>query len=294
MDRRLEIFDILCSARMLQALPDVRRRALIESVRRTETAEGAIDVLLENLSSSPYIPQERKDQLAELAMTQQFAALRTALMCDPPSLSSGAAAISEEEEFRAFRQMVVAVFTRSRKMAALSAERRWQLGSAIHSQRSADDIKMLALSALETSQAFDGEARDMVANDIFDNRFDRLLLPNRFDCDEIPRRAAGRGAAETRAAGVGTGDDGVREGDEGASASSSSAASQEEEEEEEEELECPICLGTNPVGVRLPCKHMFCRTCVEGWAQRCSDGPEHAECPLCRGSFALSTDLTVI
>ena len=93
MDRRLEIFDILCSARMLQALPDVRRRALIESVRRTETAEGAIDVLLENLSSSPYIPQERKDQLAELAMTQQFAALRTAL---GPHLSEGSALLLQD------------------------------------------------------------------------------------------------------------------------------------------------------------------------------------------------------
>ena len=271
---------------MLQALPDVRRALLIESVQRTREQRKGHRRITQGAELS-YIPQERKDQLAELAMTQQFAALRTALMCDPPSLSSGAAAISEEEEFKAFRQMVVAVFTRSRKMAALSAERRRQLGSAIHSP--AEERRRhhrLALSALETSQAFDGEARDMVANDIFDNRFDRLLLPNRFDCDEIPRRAAG-GAAKL-SSGVGTGDDGVREGDEGASASSSSA-SQEEEEEEEEELECPICQGTNP-WARLPCKHVLSHL-RRGMGQRCSDGPEHAECLM---SGQLRSDLTVI
>ena len=158
------LLNILLTSRVLRAaLPDVRRRALAESVREAATAEAAIDILLENVASSPYLPQERKDPLAELAMTHQFDALAAALQCDQ-ALSPGPT--STEEEFRAIRDMVVAVFTRSRKMAALPAARRRELGAAIHAQTTAESIKMLALSALETSQAFDGAARDMVANDV--------------------------------------------------------------------------------------------------------------------------------
>ena len=131
--------------------------------------------------------------------------LAAALQCDQ-ALSPGPT--SAEEEFRAIRDMVVAVFTRSRKMAALPAARRRELGAAIHAQTTAESIKMLALSALETSQAFDGAARDQVANDIFDSRYDRLLLPDRFDCEEVQRRAARESGVvyvDVGAGGVGAG-----------------------------------------------------------------------------------------
>ena len=289
------LLNILLTSRVLRAaLPDVRRRALAESVREAATAEAAIAILLENVASSPYLPEERKDPLAELAMTHQFDALAAALQCDQ-ALSPGPT--SAEGEFRAIRDMVVAVFTRSRKMAALPAARRRELGAAIHAQTTAESIKMLALSALETSQAFDGAARDMVANDIFDSRYDRLLLPDRFDCEEVPRRAAresgvvyvdvgagGVGAGGAGAGGAGAGGGGGAAGGAGGGPLPSAPPPGDALPAAEEDEECPVCLGTSPISARLPCRHQFCRECIEDWARR-SPG---AGCPLCRAPFSVA------
>jgi len=275
-DGRNRLLNILLTSRVLQAaLPDVRRRALAESVREATTVEAATDILLENVASSPFLPQERKDPLAELAMTHQFDALAAALQCDE-TLSPGA---SPEHEFAALRQMVVAVFTRSRKMQGLPAAKRRQLGAAIHAQTTADEIKMLALSALQTSEAFDGAARDMVANDILDSRYDRLLLPDRFDCDEAPRRVVGRESGGVYVAGEG----GAAQRDRGAEGGGDDATTVAAPAEEEE---CPVCLGTSPISARLPCGHQFCRGCIEGWAQRCPAGQDRVGCPLCRAPFS--------
>jgi hypothetical protein len=279
-DGRTRVLNILLTSRVLRAaLPDVRRRVLAESVRGATTVEVAMDILLENVASSPYLPQERKDPLAELAMTHQFDALAAVLQCD----ETLAPVASPEEEFRALRQMVVAVFTRSRKMQGLPAAKRHQLGAAICTQQTADDIKMLALSALQTSQAFDGVARDMVANDILDCRYDRLLLPDRFDCDEEPRRGDGRGRRE---AGGGAQATVPSAPPPSAAAGTAAAAAAAAAAPTEEAQECPVCLGTTPISAQLPCGHQFCRGCIEDWAQRCPAGQDRAGCPLCRAPFS--------
>jgi len=311
-DGKTLLLRILITSRVLRArLPDVRRRALAETVRAAATAEAATDILLENVASSPYLPQARKDPLAELAMTQQFEALATELQCD--ERLACLAPTTPEEDFRALRQMVVAVFTRSRRMQRLPAAKRRHLGAAIHAQQTADDIKMLALSALETSQAFDGAARDLVANDIFDGRYDRLLLPDRFDCDEESRRGAerpiyilntGGGAGGGRgAAGGGRGAGG---GGRGGGGVGGGAATQEPSTPlpaydateaaslTEEGQECPVCLGVSPVGAQLPCGHQFCQECIETWAQRCPPRQERAGCPLCRAPFTVADISTTL
>jgi len=276
------LLNILITSRLLRgALPDVRRRVLAETVRAAATVEAAFDILLENVASSPYLPQESKDPLAELAMTHQFNALAAALQCD--ERLACLAPTTQEEEFRALRQMVVAVFTRSRKMQALPAVKRRQLGAAIHAQQTADGIKMLALSSLETSQAFDAAGRDMVANDIFDGRYDRLLLPDRFDCDEAARVRDGA----SRTVDVGGEAEGIVGDGLVPSAPQPSMVAASAQTRFEEAQECPVCLGTSPISAKLPCEHQFCRECIEGWAQRSSGRRQTVGCPLCRAPFSV-------
>ena len=98
--------------------------------------------------------------------------------------------VSIQQRFSRFRDMVVLIFTRSRKVQQLSEERRRQIGEAIHSCSTTEGILEIALVSLRQSTLFDDHARSMIANDIFDGRYDLLLLPDRFDCDELPRYRA--------------------------------------------------------------------------------------------------------
>ena len=254
---QIELIKIVTHSQLLHNLvPDVRVRALTQSLAHCESYENAVSLLLENLSESPYIPIEKRNPLAELTMTRNFEALRQAVHCDPILPRPPDNHSARQESFHAFREMVVAIFSRSRKMAALPAVRRRHIGAAIHAQRTIEDIKMLALSALETSQAFDSNARYMVANDIFDNRYDRLLLPDRFDCDEIPRMHHSPSAK-------------------------TNGTAEQPIDNEVIVHECPVCLGSSPTTIRLPCGHVFCRSCIVAWTERSQ------ECPMCREIFEI-------
>ena len=113
-----------------------------------------------------------------------------------------------------------------------------------------DELKHIALSGLETSNVFDNTSRNLIANDIIDNRYDLLLLHDRFDCDVIPRIVTNSDIIEN----------------------------------EEDTNECPICLGASTVDCFLPCNHAFCRVCIENWSSRNNTQPN---CPLCRQSYTL-------
>merc|ERR1719181_271091 len=84
--------------------------------------------------------------------------------------------------------MVVAMFSRSRKIRGLPPERKRALGAAMHRCATVEELQALSLATLETSLLFSGLERDAVANDILDHRYDRLLRPDRFDVDEAPRQ----------------------------------------------------------------------------------------------------------
>merc|ERR1712196_181177 len=97
-----------------------------------------------------------------------------------------------------------------------------------------------------------------------DDRYDLLLLPDRFHCDEKPRQY-------------------------------SEAQHSGQQTAEDRDYGCPICLGTNMVDRRLPCGHTMCHTCLDQWATRTwiqgsgwiqSSGSEFS-CPLCRASSSL-------
>ena len=228
------------SAYLKAAIPLVRRRALEETLQHSNYETG-IHIFLENISDSPYISDPQKEQLANLVFEQRWTELKEILQCieiDDIPFDRGS-----------FQKMVLAIFLKSKKIRELPIERKIQIGEAILQSNSVDYLKGLAISCLESSETLDEPRRERIANAIFDGRYDLLLLPDYFDCDEVPRKRT---------------------------VHSQEQASPSIPEEQEEEEECPICLGTNPVNSQLSCGHQFCHRCLNSWSQR------QNTCPLCR------------
>lgn len=237
-----QLINIMSTSVVLYRLiPYVRRITLIETLRTTENIEQAYNIFLENLSTSPYIPENQKNELADMVFRQDLNSLYSLLRCSQT--------VNTVDKLSSFREMVLAIFSKSKKIQLISSEKRQFLGASIIHSLSIEGLKQLALTALETSEVFNNEARNLVANDIFDNRFDLLLLPDRFDCEEVNRL--------------------------------NNQDTIEEIPTTPELDECPICLGTSEVDSKLPCQHLFCRSCIQRWAN------QSLECPLCRRSFSL-------
>jgi hypothetical protein len=229
------------SSMLRRSLPEVRILCLLNTLQRLDP-DAAVTAFLENMASSPYIPPESKDALAMLVLTHEWEALEQAIGCEADEGET-------ESEFVLFRKMVIAVFSRSKVVARTTEERRRTLGAAIHSQQSIEELKELAIQALTTSKEFVGEMRDKVVNDIFDDRYDHLLLADRFDCEEVTRIAISHPDTETP---------------------------------EESVHECPVCLGVAVADVTLPCQHQFCGDCIRDWASR------EPTCPMCRQGFSIN------
>jgi hypothetical protein len=155
--------------------------------------------------------------------------------------------------------MVVLIYTRSKKLQMLPEERRRALGNALHSTRSIEEVQEIALTALSTSVIIDEASRARIANDMMDRRYDLLLLPDRFDCEDQARSNLSNISPPTPT-----------------NEKSATAHSQEEV------LECPICLGAYPVDSRTSCKHFFCHACISDWMAT------HDTCPSCRSALSMS------
>jgi hypothetical protein len=268
------LIDVLTTSSVLAvALPAVRKQALRETLRASSSNERALEILLHNLRSSPFIPKNKKEVLALWVLDQQWAKLRQELQCNLPKCKNSSL-------FLDFREMVTSIFTRSKKMRSLSNERRHYLGAAIHSQTSIDGLKALALKALESAETFsatDG-SRDRVALNILSDRYDLLLLPDQFDCEDIRRV----GAIDSSSCSDGgctrkeTGGSGERKA---TTTSSLTTTSGSIEMEDDEDDECPVCLGCAEVDTVLGCGHGFCRKCIVDWGTRTNT------CPMCRSEF---------
>jgi len=171
--------------------------------------------------------------------------------------------------------MVVAVFTRSRKVQQLPEDRRRELGNRIHSTKSIEQLHEIALGALSVSVIFDEEARALIMNDIFDRRYHMLLLSDRFDCDDQSRkyqRPSGAACVVDAAGGA-------------ASTQPVYEKAEPSAPVVQDEIECPICLGFAPVDSRTPCNHWFSRVCITDWVSR------NDSCPVCRAALRVE-DIT--
>lgn len=245
-DQRIaSLIELLSTSSLLRsAIPYVRQLALVETLRRCETWEVAKQICIENMAGSPYVPDEQKNRLVELVLLEQWDMVRQALQC------RSTPGVVMPPKWRMYQSMVVELFTRSRKIRALPDARRCQLGQAIHSTMSIEGLKELAMVSLETSTTLTAQDRQQIANDLWDDRYDLLLLPDRFDCDEKPRQ---------RPEVQHVGQQGV---------------------DADDDDECPICLGTNVVDRRLQCGHRMCHSCVDQWVAR-NQGSQFT-CPMCR------------
>lgn len=215
---------ILKTSKVLRIkLPHVRRLALLETIKKATDIEQVINIFLENLSTSPYIENDDKTNLAELVFTQNWSSLISLLECNNNNL--------KQNKLREFRIMVTTIFCKSKKIVQLEPLRRNLLGKAILHQTSIEGLKNLAFNSLQESQVFSNETKNLIANDIIDNRYDLLLLPNRFDCEELPRT--------------------------------------DYQNQINSDLDdCPICLGQNVINTKLPCNHAFCNSCIQNWSEQ--------------------------
>ena len=256
-----DLLNILETSRILkQKLPTIRQYALTETLRASKDDATASDIFFENLSTSPYIPDDQKSVIANYMLAKRWQELRNILQCTNASIFHTSSRPTFHNTWT-FRRMVLTIFRMSRKVMTITGTRRRELGAAILTQTSIDDLKHVAYTALQTSEAFDPTARQQIANDIIDNRYDRLLLVDRFDCEEVPRKEW-----------------------------SDLQTNNTNTQNSDDSNECPICLGETAANSTLPCEHMFCRGCIDAWIRRSPRTNTHS-CPMCRQSFT-ATQIT--
>lgn len=252
-------------------VPQVRRAALRESIRAAPDDRTVTDIFFDAVCGSPYVPDSAKTQLAEVFLSGRWSTdLPTAARCESTALGAGnddaSRGLDGDCAFRDFRSMAIGIFSKSRKVARLPDSEKRRLGTAILSTANRQELVDLMVCSLETARTLDHEARAKIANDVFEERFYNLLLPDRFDCDESPRQ---------------TGE--VEEAGQGFEQDQYARPSAPVIEELDGWGDCPICLGTSPPSNsdRLPCGHAFCEGCTLDWVARHGNP---FPCPMCRAS----------
>ena len=283
-------------SKLLRAkLPEVRRLAMIETILDQQVDDKeTLAIVLGNVQTSPYISKEEFQdvvlqvlQSSKMPLESNVANDMAAMVLDGNWNGFLTLASSEEvkdsfaeqgrrsilrmfslkrrqdasnRRLRDYRNMVVKILSSSRRIATMRATRRRHLGNKIHSARSIDEIKKIAFYHLDTSNIIVEESeRQEIRDNVANGRYDLLLLPKFFDCEEIPRS---RNAAYGNYTHL-------------------EAQTQEEEEDEDDdddENECVICLGAiNPdEQTVLSCNHSFCTECIQNWMATSST------CPICR------------
>jgi hypothetical protein len=270
------ITELLRTSRM--PIPEVRRAALLESVRACESDMQLLDTFLEALAGSPYMPDFIKQTVMTIAIEGRWNELPAAVLSDVSNYEDAFLQDDNDDEevildsnhqvqFLPLRSMATAIFTKSRKIKTLPLARRRQLGAAILSTTTKDELMELMLQSLEVAVSLDQTARILIADDVLEERYYRLLLPDRFDCEEVPRQQA-EGILPLPTAAVPSTEISVIQYDD----------------------ECPICLDVCCTdSITLNCSHMFCRECIVGWSQQqqqhyalTNDQGCSVSCPLCR------------
>jgi len=162
---------------------------------------------------------------------------------------------------RNFRDMVIQILLTSRKIGKMSVFSRRRYGDKIHSASSISEIKDITTGIIKRS----GFLRH-----ISSGRFDLLLLPESFDCDEKPRKAVRPGMIQYYDE-----EQGLLLGENG-------------HDSYEEVEECVICLSVieeEGQMLMLECNHWYCRECISSWVE------SNPTCPTCRAPVS-STQLS--
>jgi len=253
---------------------DVDRKALEIILSNVQTSpylseEDFQNVVLEVLdfsSSSRFLSAEVSNAMAEAILNRNWEGLLSIASSSPDSNIEDLldpSDTSEEMRLRNFRDMVIQILLTSRKIGKMSVFSRRRYGDKIHSASSISEIKGILTGIIGRSGflRLGLEERESVKSHISSGRFDLLLLPKSFDCDEKPRKAARPGM--------------TRYGDEeqGQQLGEDSYGSYGEFEE------CVICLSVieeEGQMLMLECNHWYCRECISSWVE------SNPTCPTCR------------
>ena len=162
--------------------------------------------------------------------------------------------LTNSQRLRLFRDMAVSIMSSSKRISAMRRSVRVKLSRKIHSASTEDGITKVALEFLERSDLITDEIRNNIKTAIDGKRFDTLLLPRCFDCDEVPR-----------------------------------VCNENEEEDDMIGMEtCTICfeaLLEDEEVTTLSCSHRFRTECIREWAV------QNPICPTCRRPIQ-NTNLT--
>lgn len=166
---------------------------------------------------------------------------------------------SPQNIFLDFQTMTRCILKTSRKIQqGLVLEKKKALFAAVRQSTSKEELTETMLDALRNAKTIDEASRQLIANDVFDGNFHRLLLPDRFDCFERPRVSI--------------------------TTTTSTAEQERQHEDERRGEECPICLDLYSSHTELPrfqCHHIFCQDCTDGWI----NSGYQMDCPICRSSL---------
>jgi len=185
---RIEWLSVLIK-RTTIPLPHVRRMALIESIRSCCLYTELVDLFLNTTVDSPYLKEEKKGKIARILLSQRWSALPRLLGVYTMPFDTNSLSIPpNNKSFQDFRAMTLGIFGKSKKLRQLSWKRRRELGQDILALRSQDDILNFLYKSMENSEVLDIDTCSRIAEDVMDGQFHRLLLTNRFDCEDIPRR----------------------------------------------------------------------------------------------------------
>lgn len=231
-------------------IPMLRKAALREAMRVTETEEGLRDIFLEAICGSPYVAEGRKQELADAVFGDRWEELPRLVGLNQSTMTIKMETTKDQADAD-FKYMAAGIFRKSRKIRQLPTWRRRILGSSLLTCTTKDQIIHFMLRALEKARTIDEKARMLVADDVFEGKFHRLLLSDRFDCDDLPR--LGNSPNDTS----------------------------------EPPEDCIICFGPYQNGrptTLAVCGHQYCHECIQDWAQRNGDP---FPCPTCRRANTL-------
>lgn len=227
-------------------IPQVRRAAIIETVRCAPDRETLLDIFFDATADSPYLTPNQKACLAEQLLSNQMESLAAAAGCRC-CLDDATSRCTAD---RSFSRMARLIFHSSRKIRALPVERRRALGTALAQCPTAQAMRRFVLEeALPSAAVLDVPTRNRVALDIVDGRYYNLLLPDRLDCVEPQGRL------------------------------------QQPRDDDDDTCCycCPICLGEpggedGSVFVAPCCRQVYCRSCIHDWME----AGDRSDCPTCR------------
>jgi len=255
-------------------LSHVRRMALFHSIQRDD-GDSTRQMMIEAVMDAPTISPYDKDRIYQLLLQDRLD-FHSALTDHPVPFAHGTEwnkipACPTGDVFLDFRRMILALFRTSRKFQTLPVESRQRVKAMILKTRHEADLAHL-LARIMARTCGDETMKRIQDDVIVTGRFYRLLLPDRFDCDE------------------------------GSSDQKISA------DRVESETFCPICMdpvnGLSSAPVQLDCRHVFCRRCLDDWIRQQQQQQQQRngttsyksrnannqlqnpwDCPLCRHTY---------